>query len=316
MKRRPFLLAMPAVLAARQAQAMPARIGVMVEDRGGSSRILHRLPAMLAAAGIIPGQEAEFDILTVAEGRFTAAAAELARRRPQLVITAGSPASVAMHQAAPQIPLVVIGSDPVSLGMARSLAQPGGMVTGFSIFGLELDSKRLDLLAEMVPGSSALGALVLRGAPLGMMQADAFTTGAARLRRRLDLREALPETVATAIADIAAAGAAGVVVAASPRFSAIAAELAALALTHRLPMACQWREMAQAGCLFSYGPSILAIWQRAIEMAAMILRGTPPGRIPLEQPTRFELVINLATARALGLTIPDLMLARADELLE
>lgn len=309
---RRALVALP-VFAALPVHAAAPRIGVLVEGGGGSHRILPRLPAMLLAVGL---RDAELDVVAVEAGRFDAAAASLAGRRPQVVISAGSPASVAIHRAAPDVPLIVIGSDPIALGMARSMAQPGGMVTGFSILSLELDAKRLELLAEMVPGAAPLGALVLEGAPLGEAQASAFAQAAGRAQRQLMMREALSETVASAFSGFAAAGAGGLVVASSPRFSAIANRLAALGLHHRLPMACQWRAMAEAGCLFSYGPDLHAIWQRAVEMAAMIFRGTPPGRIPLEQPTRFELVINLVTAGRLGIEIPDLLLARADGLIE
>lgn len=310
---------MAALLAAAApipALAAQARIGVMVESHGNSHRILPHLPDMLQAAGLAPSQLPEIDIVAVEGGRFAEAAAGLAARRPQVVIVAGSPASVAIHRAAPNVPLVVIGSDPIALGMAQSLAHPGGMVTGISIFGVDLDGKRLELLAEMVPGASPLGALVLEDAPLAAAQAEILARTAAARHRRLELREIRPAAAPEAFASIAAAGAGGLVVASSPRFAANATALAALGREHRLPMACQWREMAEAGCLFSYGPSLRAIWRRAVEMVAMILRGTPPGRIPLEQPSRFELVINMRTARAIGIEIPDLLLARAEEVIE
>lgn len=313
--RRALPLFLAAALIPSRAGAEASRIGVLVYRGQGShaNRILPQLPAMLRAAGL---RDVELDVISIDGGSVEAAAAGLAGRRPQVVISAGSPASLAMHRAAPAVPLIVIGSDPIGLGLARSLAQPGGMVTGVSILGLELDAKRLELLAEMVPGSAPLGVLVLEGSPLAARQTDVFAQAAGRVQRGLLVHEAVPETVARAFSGLAAAGAGGLVVAASPSFSSIAARLAAHGVEHRLPMACQWREMTEAGCLFSYGPDLHVIWQRAAEMAAMILRGMPPGRIPIEQPTRFELVINLATARRLGIEIPDLMLARANEVIE
>jgi putative ABC transport system substrate-binding protein len=308
--RRRAVLASVLMAPAAMAQTRP-RIALLVNE-GTRSRFAEDL----RAAGIRLDQEAELDVVRYAGGDLTAAARALAARHPAVLVTSGSPAAVALHAAAPATPLVVLGSDPVALGLARSLAQPGGMVTGITILGPELDAKRLELLAETLPGQRHLAGLLLEGSPLAGVQAEAMAQVAQRLGRDLTLLHAPPLADAALAARLTAIGAGGLVIGASPRFSNIAAELAALAQRLRLPTACQWRAMAEAGCLLSYGPDLAVLWRRAAEMVAQILRGTPPGRIPVEQPSRFELVINLATARAIGVEVPLAVLARADQVIE
>ena len=242
---------------------------------------------------------------------------ELLLMRPDVIIAIGSDAIRAASEATTTVPIVMFGASPVGKGLAWSLARPGGNITGVVILATELDGKRLDLLREAVPGIRRIAGLLLPSAPLRQasereMRKVAGSTGV----ELLPFDASGPEEYRAVFAAMRAAGAQGLVVMAHANFNRDAALLAELALETGLPSVCEWAEMAKAGCLLGYGPSRTELRRRLAYYIAHIFAGTPPGDLPIEHPTRYEFTINLKTAKALGLTIPQSLLARADEVIE
>jgi len=205
---------------------------------------------------------------------------------------------------------------PVAAGFAATLARPGGNVTGVAMLAPELDGKRLQLLHEAVPGGSRIAALAAspdQHAPnLAAMRQVASHEGLALL----PFYAAQPEDYPATFAAMRDAGASALQIVSAPQFLTNAATLAELALEARLPTMCEWRSMAAQGCLLGYGPDYTELQRRVADYVARILRGAAPGDLPIEQPTHYELAVNLKTAAALGLTIPQSIVGRADEVIE
>jgi putative ABC transport system substrate-binding protein len=243
--------------------------------------------------------------------------AEFVRMKIDLIVTNG-PAVLKLKQATAVIPIVfALADDPVGGGMVASLARPGGNVTGLSLQASDLASKRLGLLREVVPH---LRRLAIMASSVGYSGAERETREAQEAARTLDV-EVVPLEIRQA-RDIAPAfevlkgqvDALYVVV--DALIAANRTRIITLATGARLPTIFNTREHAQAGALMSYGPRYLDLFRRAAEMVDKIMRGTKPADIPVEQPTKFELVVNLTTAKAIGLTIPESFLLRADEVIE
>jgi putative ABC transport system substrate-binding protein len=260
-----------------------------------------------------------------AEGRperFPRLAAELAALKVSVIVTGGGTlGALAAKQATSTIP-VVFGAvgDPVSEGLVTSLARPGGHVTGLAVNSPELASKSLELLKQAVPGLTQV-ALLLKpdAAPPAAMQERIKTWEAAAraLGMQLQVVEARgPEHFDRGFADMARARAGALTVVSTPVFDTQPRRLVELAARHRLPAVYTFKAFVDAGGLMSYGPDISDLYRRAATYVDKILKGARPGDLPVEQPTKFELVINLRTARALGLTIPPSLLARADQVVE
>jgi putative ABC transport system substrate-binding protein len=211
---------------------------------------------------------------------------------------------------------VVIGEDPIAAGLAETLARPGGNVTGVAMLAPELDGKRLQLLHEAVPGGSRIAALAAspdQHAPnLAAMRQVASDEGLALL----PFYAAQPEDYPATFEAMRGAGASALQILSAPQFLTNAATLAELALEARLPTMCEWRSMAAQGCLLGYGPDYIELQRRVADYVARILRGAAPGDLPIEQPTHYELAVNMKTAAALGLAIPQSILGRADEVIE
>jgi putative ABC transport system substrate-binding protein len=244
-------------------------------------------------------------------------ARELLLTKPDVIMAIGADAIRAATEATTEVPIVMFGASPVGKGLAASLARPGGNVTGVVILATELDGKRLDLLRETVPQARRIAALLLPSAPLRQasereMREVAASTGV----ELLPFDAGGPEDYPAAFAAMRAAGAQAVVVMAHQAFNRDAALIAGLALEAGLPTVCEWAEMAQTGCLLGYGPSRTKLRRRTAHLVAQILRGAPPGDLPIEQPTHYEFAVNLKTAKALGLTVPQSILGRADEVIE
>ena len=255
-----------------------------------------------------------------AEGRaerFTELAAEFARLKVDLIVASTTPAVIAAKQATAAIPIVFATvNDPVSTGLVASLARPGGNLTGLSNQLGDTASKRLELLREIVPGLRRLGIWANVGNPgtvleMGEVQAAARTLAlevvTLEIRRAEDIGPAFEGAKGRADA---------LYVAADPLANSNRVRINTLALAARLPTMQGVREYVEAGGLMSYGPNIADGYRRAADYVDKILRGAKPGDIPVEQPTKFDLVINLTTAKALGLTIPDKLMALADEVIE
>jgi putative ABC transport system substrate-binding protein len=255
-----------------------------------------------------------------AEGRterFTELAAEFARLKVDLIVASTTPAVIAAKQATSVIPIVITtANDPVGTGLVASLARPGGNVTGLSNQFADTAAKRLELLREVVPGLrrlAILGNVGNPGAVLDMREAQAAASLVGLEATTLEIRRA--EDIAPVI-EALKGRADALYVSSDPLVNTNRIRLNTLALGARLPTMHGVRDYVEAGGLMSYGPSIVDQYRRAADYVDKILRGAKPGDIPVEQPTKFDLVINLTTAKALGLTIPEPFLLRADEVIE
>jgi len=249
--------------------------------------------------------------------RFTDVARELVNAKVDIILCGGDPAIRAAQQATATIPILAITDDMVGSGLVRSLANPGGNTTGVSIFATQLDGKRQDLLIEAVPGLRRMAALADSNttAPrqLKALQDAARARGVELLLRRV----ATPEEIAPAIDAAKNSGAAALNVLATPLLFNNRRIIFERAATLRLPAMYQWPEMAEDGGLVAYGPRIVQIYRELMaRQAVKLLRGAKPAELPIEQPTKFDLVINVKTAKALGLTIPPSVMLRADLLIE
>ncbi len=250
--------------------------------------------------------------------RLAALAAELVRLKVDVIVTAGTSAAPAARLATATIPIVMAtGGDPLGLGIVESLARPGGNVTGVTTLSSELSAKRLELAQEVVPGASRVA--ILGDARNANTAPSIQETQAAARAHGVRLHAVgvwSPAEFDGAFSTIARERPAVLLVVASPVFFGERRRLAELAMKHRLPTVFSFREYAEAGGLIAYGSDLAAGFRRAAAFVDKILRGAKPGDLPVEQPTKFELVINLKTAKALGLTIPRQILLRADKVIE
>ena len=251
--------------------------------------------------------------------RYPALAAELTALSPDLVVAAGPQAAVALKSATATIPIVFVAvADPVGLGLVQSLARPGGNITGFAtLVPGDWDSKAVEILRELVPGASKIAILVNPRNPIHRL---ALAEEIPRIARNLGL--ALPVVEATtaeeldiAFASAAAQHADAIMVFGDPLTNFQAPRVVALAAEHHLPASYLFRQFANGG-LVVYGPDLADLFHRAGGYVDKILKGAKPSDLPVEQPTKFELVINMKTAKALGLTVPPSLLVRADEVIE
>jgi ABC-type uncharacterized transport system substrate-binding protein len=249
--------------------------------------------------------------------RFVEIAAEFVRLKVDVIVTGGTAAVIAAKQATSVIPIVFgTAGDPVGTGLVASLAQPGGNVTGLSNQSADLPGKRVDLLRQVVPGLRRLAIMANISSPIGVLemnevQAAARTLGldvvASEIRRAEDIAPAIDALKGRADA---------LYVVTEALVNTNRIRLNTLALGARLPTLHGVRDYVEAGGLMSYGPNFPDLFRRAGEYVDKILRGAKPGGIPVEQPTKFDLAINLTTAKALGLKIPESFLLRADEVIE
>jgi putative ABC transport system substrate-binding protein len=250
--------------------------------------------------------------------RLPGLAAELVRMKVELIVTHGTEGTRAAQRATSTIPIVTAAvGDPVASGFAASLARPAGNITGLSSIVNDLAQKHLGLLRTMMPSLSRVAVLLNFGNPnhtsnLKSIQAAAQKTGITILP--VDARTA--EEIERGFATMTREGAEAVIVASDPFYSGQRKQFAALAATNKMPSMFPYREYVEAGGLISYGPNVADSFRYAATFVDKILKGAQPGDLPFEQPTRFYLVINLKTAKALGLTIPPTLLAGADEFIE
>jgi putative ABC transport system substrate-binding protein len=255
-----------------------------------------------------------------AEGRterLAEIAAEFVRLKVDVIVTNSAAPVVAAQQATSVIPIVIASAaDPVGTGLVASLARPGGNVTGLSIQMTDLAGKRLELLREVVPGLRRLAIMVNSGASAASLEMDEAQAAAKMLGLDIaafEIRRA--EDIAPAFEALKGRAEALYVVA-DPLITSNRLRINILALGARLPTMHSFREHVEAGGLMSYGANFPDLFRRAAEFVDKILRGTKPADIPVEQPTKFDLVINLTTAKALGIDVPATLLARADEVIE
>jgi putative ABC transport system substrate-binding protein len=286
------------------------------DTRAGEGILLESLREL----GYIEGRNLELE-RRYAEGRIErlpGLAAELVRHRPDAIVAPSPVAIEAVRSATKTIPTVMIfaAADPVELGMVASLARPGGNVTGVALSaGTTLTSKRLELLKEVIPRAARIGLLTTEE-PGARAQVKEAEQAAAQLRVKLVVVEARGRDYERAFATLARERPDALCVAASVILNNDRIQIMELASRHRLPAIYQWREHVEAGGLMSFGSSLREIFQRVAIFVDRILKGANPGDLPVEQPTQFELAINLKTAKALGVTIPSSLLVRADHVIQ
>jgi putative ABC transport system substrate-binding protein len=245
-------------------------------------------------------------------------AAELVKRRITVLVgVGGDPSARAAKSATSAIPVVFgMGGDPVATGLVESINRPGGNATGFTLLTSELEPKRLGLLHEMLPGV-LYGVLVNPNFTAANRQLRDLEEAARKLNQRLHVAKASNDAeLDTAFSSLTREKVGALLVAADPFFDTRRARIIAFAAAHRLPAMYQFREYAVDGGLISYGPSIADSYRQAGVYAARILKGEKPAELPVMQPTKFDFVINLKAAKAIGFDIPPTISARADEVIE
>ena len=325
MRRRQFIAALCSAagwpLAARAQQPLKlATIGYLGANTPSAEG--HRLAAFsqrIRELGWVEGRTIAIEVHW-AEGRnerFAEIAAEFVRLKVDVIVTAGTAAIVAAKQATSTIPIVfAVAGDPVGTGLVASLARPGGNVTGLSIQATDLTGKRLELLREAVPGVRRLAILGNIGSPVVVLEMRelppiARTLGlgviTSEIRRAEDIAAAFEGFKERADA---------LYVCADPLIVTNRVRISTFALAARMATMYGQRENVEAGGLMSYGPNFPDLHRRAADYVDKILRGVKPADLPVEQPTKFDLVINLTTAKAIGLTVPRMLLGRADEVIE
>jgi putative ABC transport system substrate-binding protein len=251
--------------------------------------------------------------------RLPALAAELVERRVSVLIaTGGEPAALAAKSATSTIPIVfAIGGDPIKLGLVASYNRPGGNATGANILAAEMDGKRLGLLHELITNAARVGLLLNPNFPAYQTQLNELQRAATIIGLQVEVLRANTDGEIDAAFEIAFRKRVGaLILAASPFFDTRRDKLVALATGHALPTVYHFREFAVAGGLMSYGVSIPHIYRQVGVYAGRILSGESPANLPVQQPTTFELVVNLKTAKTLGIEVPPTLLARADEVIE
>jgi putative tryptophan/tyrosine transport system substrate-binding protein len=326
MDRRAFLAGATTLLAAPLAAEAPPgakkpSIGFLGNSSpAGDADWLEAFQQGLHDAGYVEGQNIAIEYRW-AQGkpeRFPDLAAEMVRLKVDVIVTGVDRSTQAAQAATRSIPIVMaIASDPVALGFVASLARPGGNITGLSLQFQDLPGIRLQLLREAVPKAKRVAILwdpTEPGRRDTVRQAAVAARGLGLELQALEVRS--PAELDSAFTNMTRGAAAAVLVLESARFGAQRRRIAELTLTSRLPAMCVQRRYAEDGCLMSYGASFTDLYRRAASFVDKILKGAKPADLPVEQPTTFELIINLKTARALGLTIPPSLLARADQVIE
>ena len=323
MRRREFITlvggaaAWPLAARAQQSGKLPT-IGFLGGDAAGWRPWTDAFVARLRELGWIEGRTVAIEYRWTGGRPERAAefAAEFVRLNADIIVT-NSSSALSVKQATSIIPIVfVLGSDPLGTGLVTNLARPGGNITGLSIQQTDIAGKRLQLLTEVVPRLRRLAIIANAGFAEGVHESREVQVAARTLGLEvstLEIRRA--EDIAPAF-DAIRDRADALYIAVDALFNANRTRIITLALTARLPMVLNTGEFVQAGGLMSYGPDFPTLFRQAAEYVDKILRGAKSGELPVQQPTKFELVINLTTAKALGLTIPHNFLVLADEVIE
>jgi putative ABC transport system substrate-binding protein len=325
-KRRELLTLLGGTMAAAgplraQQKAMPV-IGILAAaspDNAGAQRMLAAFREGLGEAGYVEGRNIAIEYRWAEDhfDRLPALAADLVGRKVDVIVTeGGDPSVIAAKQATSTIPVVFHTSrDAVASGLVASLARPGGNLTGFSLHGLA--AKRVELLSELVPRAKAIAILVNPDDQTATDEVrDAQEAARAKDVQLHVVKASSDSEIEPAFATLSQLRANALVVLGSPLFSRRMVQLAALASSHAIPAVYVGRLYVEAGGLLSYGSNLAAVYRLKGIYTAKILKGAKPADLPVEQPSKFELVINLKTAKALGLTVPQSLLARADEVIE
>jgi len=326
MDRRAFLavvaaggvIAMPAVARAQQAGKVH-RIGFLSLQSGLTSTT-DAFPQGLGELGYVEGRNLiiEYRWAAQKEERLPELAAELVRLKVEVIVTAAAPTIEAARRATSTIPIVMAAvADPVGSGLVTSLARPGGNVTGLTALSTDLAGKRLQLVREVVPKATRVAVLAYHGTSATRLFLEQMRAAAQQMGVQLAVQEVneaggLPGAFTTMQRERAQA----LIVQVTPFSADNAKRIVELAAQHRLPAMYDVRSFVDAGGLVSYGPSLPEMFHRAAFYVDRILKGAKPADLPIEQPTKFELVINMKAAKALALVIPPAILGRADEVIQ
>jgi putative ABC transport system substrate-binding protein len=311
--------AWPVVAWAQQARHVPIIGYVAPTDPLMPSRSTSAFLQRLRELGWIDGQTITIESRWAAgrPERLNEIAAEFVRLKVDLIVTSSTNDSIVMKRMAPQIPIVfAVSGDPVAAGLVASLPRPGGDVTGLSLQSPDSAGKRVQLLREIVPGLHRLAILANPGSPNFMLEVSEAQTAARMFGLDVTTSEVRQTADVKSTFELLESRADALYVVGDPLVNTNRILIATLALGARLPTMSGFRELAEVGFLMSYGPNLPDLYHRAAEFADKILRGGKPADIPVEQPTKFELVVNLKTAKTLGLSIPSAVLSRADEVIE
>jgi putative ABC transport system substrate-binding protein len=324
MSNKIFCLALCALLLSlsfsvqAQQPAKVAKIG-WLGARSASAPAREVFVRELRALGYVEGKSIAFEY-RYAEGklnRLPVLADELVRLNVDLLVTPSQSAALAAQSATKRIPIVFYGSDPVAVGLVDSLARPGGNITGFSVIGVVLVGKRLELLKETIPKLSRVAVLWNPGDSSSALQRKESQVPARELGLQLHSMEASSaDKFEGAFKEATKARSAALAVMGSPFFNSNQKQIVNLAAKYRLPAIYNQGEFVANGGLMSYGSDETEPYNRIASMVDKILKGAKPSDLPVEQPTKFELVINLKTAKTLGLTIPPLVLMRAERVIK
>ena len=325
MKRREFITLLGGAAAAWpiMARAQRPEIPVVAFLNGGSpdgyAPMVAAFHQGLKDTGYVEAQSVriEYRWADGQYGRLPAMAADLVHRQVAVIVT-NSPGMLAAKVATTTIPIVFTTSgDPVELGFVASLARPGRNITGVTQLNVEVAPKRLELMYELVPTATIMTVLVNPAYPSAEIQSRGMQAAAHTLGVQLHILRASNERdIDDAFATLAQLRAGAFVISSDPFFNSRAEQFAALALRHAVPTIFQYREFAAAGGLMSYGGSIIDSYRQAGVYTGRILKGEKPADLPVQQSTKVELIINLKTAKALGLEVPRTLIARADEVIE
>jgi putative ABC transport system substrate-binding protein len=330
MRRRAFLSAIGVAIAAHlpplatswaQPPARLPRIGVLSPGSDMPNAMIAGLREGLKEAGYVEGRNVQVEYRW-AEGRLErlpALAAELVALRPDVIVSVVTPASLAAQAATTEVPIVMVGvGDPIGVGLIGSLARPGGNITGTATQQADVVTKQVETIKQLDPSTSRIAVLWnpanTRFQSLQLEQAK-HAASASGLALQV-LPASRPEEIEAAFAAVRNEATRTLLILADPLFALHRHPLAERAARERLTTICGSRDFSEAGCLISYGPSYFEASRRAADYVRKILQGARPGDLPVEQPTKFDLIINMKAANALRLPIPPTLLARADEVIE
>ena len=322
MKRREFIAALGGAAAwPAAARAQPAKlptVGFLVPGTPASfGQRVAACTQRLRELGWIEGRTITIEYRWAEAQRFDEIVNEFVRLKVDVIFTAGTPPTIAAKKATSSIPIVFVAAgDPVGTGLVASLARPGGNITGWSNQTRDLAGKRLELLREIAPDLRRLAMMVRTGNVSATSEAREVEAAAKTFDIQVVPLEILSANDIAPALDALKARADALYVVVDALLLVHAVRINTVALGARMPTMHGSRELVAAGGLMSYGADFVDLWRRSADYIDKILRGAKPADIPVEQPTKFELVINLTTAKALGLTIPPTLLARADEVIE
>ena len=326
MRRREFITLLGVTVAAwpliarAQQPAMPVIGFIRNTSANASANLVAAFRRGLTEAGYIEGQNiaVEYRWAENQDERLPGLAADLVRRQCAVIIAGGNGVALAVKAATATIPIVFsTGDDPIALGLVASLHRPEGNVTGIYFYTDVLESKQLDLLREAVPKATVIGVLVNPTSLASVAQARDAQAAARALGQQIHIVNVNSERdIDPAFATLVQHEVGGILVAGNALFTGQRNQLVALAAQHALPVIYYGREFVDAGGLMSYGASMTDAYRQVGNYAGRILKGTKPADLPVQTPTKFELIINLKTAKTLGLTVPPTLLTHADEVIE